>query len=686
MSSGSDPPLQGLAYDLAAERLRLACRWGGIALLGAPLLPFEFVGQTPIFVWTILGELHPAAVIAALFPTAVGALLLGLSLGVRRPSLLTLVTLLALATWAAVAALGADAAAWDIAALPDSLNQRVELATLTIAFAGAALRLLSEPVAARASRIVAAVSVGAGLLFALWPTEGEAPIQTCVRFIGAMFSLPDVRFVLGYGLILVMIAFPLIAAGVAASFSLAGLRRQAALVSEIVTFGLPAMLLLLVLRNVLLTFGDSSVIVISGFAATLAAILAVTARSLELLALWATGFGKRSDRETGAKLQRPLAFASGFAALSIIAVFILSRPIHKGIDWSLGTRSEKADRLFGDLLPKWAVSRARWGVFSALQVSSAAELAETRAAGNELLRAARDLDANLARAITELVAGSSDLDLAGRRWFHLVEAVNEASRRSKLPYYVDPSVMMRTRGDQIVRRFLVSPYRVERVRAARVNGTKYALLDVHRLGEARSSHQRLGFSRDFQPFALVVLDEMESYAADLARGASQEPPTCADSEDSPAVFARCGKLLRKLAPSIESVQKLVQRHELQHQIDGPELTHSSAVLKTLNGYESAAIDEVNRELSAYLSEFTTQGVSPKLALVHLLPFLYAKPGSAQFFVGRLGLSTLAEVGEQDVLKSFDALAALSDDELRERARDAYEELFDADLPDVQMAR
>jgi hypothetical protein len=101
---------------------------------------------------------------------------------------------------------------------------------------------------------------------------------------------------------------------------------------------------------------------------------------------------------------------------------------------------------------------------------------------------------------------------------------------------------------------------------------------------------------------------------------------------------------------------------------------------------------VNRELSAYLAEFDTPGVSPKLALVHLLPFAYRPSHDPLHHVGHGVFTALsgeepasADRSEAAVARRFDALAALPDDELRRRCRLAYREIFDSDLPQVVMS-
>jgi hypothetical protein len=110
------------------------------------------------------------------------------------------------------------------------------------------------------------------------------------------------------------------------------------------------------------------------------------------------------------------------------------------------------------------------------------------------------------------------------------------------------------------------------------------------------------------------------------------------------------------------------------------------VLAALAGYSHAAIDEVNRELSAYLAELVADGVSPKLALVHVMPFRGSSPGSGLRFIVELELAALSErksAESSNLSATFDELMALPDDVLRKRARDAHERLFDAELPDAK---
>ena len=90
----------------------------------------------------------------------------------------------------------------------------------------------------------------------------------------------------------------------ALSLSLSGRGTHTALVAELTTFGAPGLLFALALRNVLATFGDISVVVTTAIASALAALLALTARSMEQLALAASGMAKSSDYERSARPER----------------------------------------------------------------------------------------------------------------------------------------------------------------------------------------------------------------------------------------------------------------------------------------------------------------------------------------------------------------------------------------------
>src|SRR5690606_26108035 len=118
----------------------------------------------------------------------------------------------------------------------------------------------------------------------------------------------------------------------------------------------------------------------------------------------------------------------------------------------------------------------------------------------------------------------------------------------------------------------------------------------------------------------------------------------------------------------------VERHELQHQIDGPLLPLAAPVLRKLGGYTDEVQERVNRELSAYLAQLTIE--TPKIGLIIPLRFSLMQSRGIYHHAAVLMFEALVdrrlrEGGKVDVSAfgvAFDELANLDDDALRERAR------------------
>jgi hypothetical protein len=676
------------AYDLAAERLRRATLWAGLVLALVPFLPFEMVGQSPVFLWDILDELGAAATVAALAPAVLGLSIIVLGRHVRRPSMLSFCILLGLVALAALSWLGADAAAWDITRLPDSMTHRSHTALLSVALAAAAIRLRADT--RKVSLGLTLFAAASGLMYALWPTRGELPIAVFGQFAASLGGLRDFRFLLGHGMLLVLVMWPLLSVGIAAGFATRQASTGAPLVSSIVAFAIPVCVVLVSFRIALLTYGDTSAVILAAVGATLAALLTLLSRSAEVTSLHWVGLSAHSDLESGPRPRKAVAAAIGLVVMLLGMQAWLSRPPPKGVHWPIDAKRAEADRLFAELIPRWATARAAWAVQSE-QDRGAEQLAETRAAARAISDAALGLNAGIHHALSELVRQSKRLDLAGRRWFRLIESVNEASRNARQPYYLDPVLLVRTQGNQIQRLFLAQPYRIERVVPAWAGGREYSLLRVHQLGEGRASHQRLGFSRDVQAFALVDVDEVEADVNLIEKLAAHNPPTCLDVEAPSELLVKCGELAKMLHPNAEAVLAITQRHELQHQIDGPHLPQASAVLDEMRQYTDEAATEVNRELSAYLAELTANESSPKIGLVKTLPFTYTKATTGLYHIGWLQYEALAgrrlrnddrEQSFRQLTSLFERLTKMPDAELSKLARNAHRRLFGGTLDDV----
>jgi hypothetical protein len=710
-----------LFFGLSSDRLRRRCRWAGVVLALSFAIPYEHVDGVPQFLWQILGELPPAAIVAAFSTAGAGIAILLASGKARRASTLALIVVASLAAAWLLERLGADRAAWDVLPLPESLPGRPLSMLVGLGAVGAGMNLAFKPHARRAARIVLGLAILSIAGFYLWPARGEAPITTIVRILLELPLLPGFRFVLGAGLMLLVISFPAFVAVLGLFTALSPPSNEPRVISRLVTFGLPGLLGFFVFRSLLLSFGDSSLPATIGGVALLAALLGLLAAAIEVLVEVSVlrghepGEAAASGRPALPKLVRAAAGASGALLVLGAAQWWLARPPPKGIDWKLRAPSSDADAVFGATLEDWSRIRLRWDD-RVREASSASAMVELKAAERAVKERASPLDPPVRDALTALLLESRDLDLAGRRWFRLVSDLNEANRTSGAPYYVDPSVSMFQTPDGLRRRFGVHGFRIERVRAVRAGAARFATLHVRRLGKGGGRHGLLGFSRDQQPFALVVLDEIEKNEAELAPLAGADPPSCSGADPSlalgstafgsdSAVFGAleldkamldCGRAIANLiledraalAPALVS---MTERHELQHQIDGPHLPLSSAVLERMGGYTKNAQELVNRELSAYIAELTVAGASPKLGLIALLRFTRSGPRSALHHISVLAVEALTrreltnrfggtEPGE--VAKSFAQLFSEDDATLRQRATRAWEELYDEVLPEI----
>jgi hypothetical protein len=690
-----------LFFGMASDRLVRRCRWAAVVLALSFAIPYEHVGGVPQFIWQILGELPPAAVIAAFSTSAAGLLLLAAAWRLGRASALALFALTALAGAWLVERPGGDRAAWDVLPLPESLADRPLAMLLGLALTGAGLNLAFKPHTRRAGRITLSIAALLVTLFYVWPARGEAPITTAFRIALSLPALPGFRFVLGHALVLGIVMFPAAIGALALLFALRPPAREPRLLHRIATFGLPALFAFFLFRSLLLSFGDSSLPATAGGIALLAALLGLLSSAAEVLI-------------EEAPVRREATFAASVLGVLAGAQWWLARPPEKGIEWKLDPSHAEADQLFGETLPRWAKLRASWDS-SVRERSSAGALVQLKAAEKKLRDEATSLDPGSAQAIAKLIAESEDLDLAGRRWYRLIADLNDANRRAGLPYYVDPAVRMATTPDGLRRRFGLHGYRIARVQSVRAGAEPFATLHVRRLGSGRSGHGRLGFSRDQQPFALVVLDEIEPIESELVELSRREPPSCSASkpslleedllaEDPPAPlglerpFAECGKRLAEIAIEDETrigpaLVALTERHELQHQIDGPKVALSGAVLRSMSAHAHSAQELVNRELSAYVAELTSPSpAAPRLGLILLLRFAGARPGSSLYLVGVLAAEALTgrrvtnRFGGADATRlgeALDELLVLGDDELRQRARGAWRELFGARLAEIR---
>lgn len=705
---GAEQP-SDISFDSKELRLRGRLRWAPWCVALITLLPYEVVGGSPLFFWNLIGELPLGGLIACLAPLLAAVVITILAHRIRRPSTLALAVLGAAAALVVLVKLGADASAWQIVGLPDSIGRRTGAPLIILALTSAGAGLTFRSHSRRAGGVTLLVSVVLMLAFYLWPGRGEAPGRTLWRMLASLPDLPHWRYMIGHGLIALLVAWP----AVVALIGLKHLRWPAhddqPVLSIAALYGLPLMLVMMVLRA--LPDGPKgwdTFTALGGVAVFIGTVSLLTSA----FEVWiAHTFAPEPDYVPPAGLapRRAAAVVAGAVLLLGGAQFALTRPPAKGVAWTLGAATEAGDALFGELLPRWNRRRLAWD--SQAKGGSAAEaLIELKSQGNEAVQAAEAIDAGLGLAVKALVSNIRDLSVSARAWTEALEGVNAAARAAGLPYYLDPSVRVSKAEGELAREFRIRSFRVSRVRPFAVDGEIFTTLHVDQLDGLERGFHLLGFSRDHQPYALVNLEELRDFAERLQEQAGEEPPSCGDHGGFFAMPAlqTCGQVLGRLVAGLGDQPEgllplaatLTDRHELQHQIDGPHLALSSALLKVFSGYRSPAfLDRANRELSAYTAELTAPDSQAHLGLVHLIPFAVADRGDHLEAVATLALTEMArpEIGDAEaflsnrspnlatVTNAINALAALDDAALKARAADAWRSFYGASLPTVTAA-
>ncbi|WP_437986467.1 hypothetical protein [Sorangium sp. So ce117] len=707
---GEESAATAMFYRMSAERLRARCLWSGLALALSALVPYEVAYGHGIFVWSVLPELAPAAQVAALAPAIAGLWLLFLGarterragLLVERPTSRAIAVLAAFVAVNVAVWIGRRSSAWDMLPLPDSLVTRPAPFLAVFAFTAAGVVLRFHARARRGGSALLVASLAAALVFYLWPSRGEIPAQTIARAAVLVATLPDARFQLGYGMVLLFVLGPLAIALLGLAYARRVPRREHPGLAIAAVWAMPGLMLLFVYRAFLSGGWGVEAGTVAFFALLLAAVVAVLASAIEVLALGVMVPEAELEPGIGASAggARPIV-AAGAAAASVAALLgallVLGRPAPKGVDWRLGAPTAEWDKVYGELLPSWErarIARDAHARSGRAQGTGAEAQVLTRARSREMLAVARAQPdgEDVAAALATLAAQVDDLELSGRAFGRFVAEANDEARRAGLGYYLDAAVNLGVSADGATRRFYTTPYRVKEVHAYRVGDDRFATLLVEPMTDERRVH--LGFSRDQDPFALVLGSEVRSYAERF----DQEGATChaaADGADGAraGALARCDAALAKLRERLGStLERAVlagtERHELQHQIDGPHLPLSPAVTELLAGFSDEAQDRVSRELSAYIAEMTAGDAPPQLTLVHLFPFGVVARGGAEHRVATLVLETLSgrklrfgarQVDPETYAQAFEEQVRRGDDELREAARRGYREHFGVDL-------
>jgi hypothetical protein len=695
-----ESPDDATGYDPAALRLRFRARYAALALVLATVMPYEVIEGTPQFLWHMAGELGLAAFIATLTPALVGLAIVVAGYVIKRPISLAFFVLGALLAGALIIRLGAEAAAWETV-IPASIGESPLLALLCLALTAAGAGLTFDTRTRRVGHGLLITAVVLATAFYLMPGRGEAPLTTAIRLLGQLNSVADWRFQLGFLILAILLLWP-------ALIALAGLVHlripatdDQPMLGIVARYGLAIILGMLVYRSMAGGMEGWSTMTSIGVILCLTGFITVTAAAVEVAVP-----ALLSPPPEGAGPTRPVAIRSGVISLGAVVVLALgqwglARPPTKGVDWTLVAPTAAGDQLFGPTLDAWNSARYHWDA-QARNQSGAEALLAVKAAARTLVEEARALDPALADAFERFTRESRDLGLAGRRWFRLIGDVNDAIRATGQPYYLDPTVITFTRDGGKTRHFRMRSFRVARVRRFDAEGDAYATLHVERLDEVQGDSSLLGFSRDRQPFAIVLLPEIRDFQEELAAGAVSK--SCLEgthgtpNEGEEDAASTCGDLLARmvseLGPGLNAAAAaVVDRHELQHQLDGPHVPMAGLVAERLTHRGVEVRERVNRELSAYLAQLTAPDAPPHLGVVHLARLTIGTRGRTVYpMTGLLALealtghTTLGDDGPdpQGLTLAMAALASMDADALRRLGADTWARLYGSELPEIKV--
>ncbi len=330
-------------YQMSAERLRARCLHAGLLLVLSVLIPYEMVYGRGIFVWSVFSELNTAAKIAALSPAISGALLIlasvrttgGGSLLDLRPTSRAIAVIAIFLGVNVALVIGRQSSAWGILPLPDSLTTRPApfVAVFSFTAAGAVLRFHAR--SRKVGSVLLLASVAAALTFYLWPSRSEIPAQTILRALVLVATLPDVRFQIGYGMVLLFVLGPFVISALGLVYLTRVPKREQPPVSIAAVWGVPALMLMFVYRAFIAGGVGIMTLTTAFFAVMLVFVVSLLATSLEVLLLGVTS----PDGELGAFGGLNPVAAGAMATTLLVAwtatLTVLGRPAPKGTDWTL---------------------------------------------------------------------------------------------------------------------------------------------------------------------------------------------------------------------------------------------------------------------------------------------------------------------------------------------------------------
>lgn len=680
-----------LFFRLSDDKLRRRALWAGAALSLSLLMPYEIIEDQPQFLWQLFGELPTSGVVAAVVEVLAGVTIIAARYLVKDAVAFAMTVLAAMFGAFVCNRVGTDASAWGLLPLPQSFASRATLALVAIAFTAAGTSVAHRAYLRRTSRLLIYGAIGIAAMFYLWPGRGRAPALLIYDHLCVVADLPGFRFQIGALTMAAVALWP-------ALTTLSGLiyvRRPPAssmsLLPMATLFGFPLILMMMLFAWFARSNPGSALYAAMGAALEITAVLVLLSGALEVLAV---------EPERTPIARRAAALCSAALVVITASMWWVALPPEKGLRWEVGATKPAADVLFRDAVAGWSRARGRWHARVRRGVGAARARAELRERSVALVASARDIDPALAEALEEMVAVGERTEISSRAWYAAVGRVNEACRQSGLPYYLDPSVRVKRTKDGLSHHVSTTSFVVVRARRFEVDTEIFGTLHVRGL-RGRSGEHRiglLGLSRDVQPYALVAMEAAAEHTQTLTEMVQRNTPRCGRTfeEATDAIFARCGTLLSEMVATgglHEAVVAKVERHELQHQIDGPLLPLATGVLAKLGGYADDAQERANRELSAFLAQLTARSSLVHVGLIDPLRFALLDDRGTYHHAAVLMFEALGRrsirgpsgrVDAAHLSPVFAELADMSADTLRERAATAWEAAFGEELAPVEL--
>jgi len=267
-------------------------------------------------------------------------------------------------------------------------------------------------------------------------------------------------------------------------------------------------------------------------------------------------------------------------------------------------------------------------------------------------------------------------------------AVSDELAALGLGYYLKADVMV----DRGAAHAAVFAYRVERVDFVRVGLESERVLQLRRLDRLNLKHAVLGMQSDDSGDPVVLLDQVDEFIA------THVSPALANGDyplDDARLAEAAGDAVRRelagrdAAEITRFVIATVRRHEARHRydLDTGELRLPAALAAYVPNEDKNKFSiRARAELAAYLSQIANDPVTPQLSLWNLAgQALHGQHwGSAEAYVALVVIEGLthghAGTDRARLAQLARPLANLSDDQLRDRARTLWFELYGQPCP------